>query len=85
MRGGSVWRRCTTDRCRSRVEARASSCPKCGGHSFSWSFRVDLAPTGANRKQRRGGGFVTKAAAVEAMQRLQAAVVDGTHIERNCR
>ena len=85
MRDGSVFRRCTRDGCRSHVEARASSCPKCGEHNFSWSFRVDLAPIGANRKQRRGGGFATKAAALEAMHRLQAAVVDGTHVERNRR
>ena len=83
MRTGSVFRRCTRDACRSRVDARVSTCPKCGGHSFTWAFVVDLGSIGTNRKQRGGGGFATKAAAVEAMNRLQAAVVDGTHIERS--
>ena len=36
-------------------------------------------------KQRFGGGFATKAAAVEAMNRLQSAVVDGTHVQRSRR
>ena len=57
-------------------------CPKCGGHSFTWSFVVDLLPVGQNRKQRRGSGFETKAAALEAMNQLQASVADGTYIER---
>ncbi|MDQ6714125.1 MAG: hypothetical protein M3Z28_13195, partial [Candidatus Dormibacteraeota bacterium] len=37
------------------------------------------------RKQRLGSGFPTKAAALEAMNRLQAAVVDVTHVERSRR
>ena len=82
MRAGSVFRRCTADRCRSRVDARVSSCPKCGGHAFTWAFVVDLKPTGTNRRQRGGAGFATKAAAFEAMNRLQAAAADGTHVER---
>ena len=35
------------------------------------------------KSQRRGGGFPSKAAAVEAMNRLQAEVVDGTYVERS--
>jgi hypothetical protein len=53
------------------------------GRSFSWWFRVDLAAVGAPRQQRRGGGFKSKADAVEAMNRLQASVVDGTYVERS--
>ncbi len=82
MRAGSAFRRCTRDGCRSRAAAGAKACPKCGG-DVRWSFVVDLAVPGAARKQRMGGGFATKAAAVEAMNRLQAAVVDGTHVERS--
>jgi len=85
MRTGSVDRRCTKRGCHTRVAANAPRCPKCGGRSFTWSFIVDLAPIGAVRQQRRGGGFATKAEAVEAMNRLQAAVVDGTYIERSRR
>jgi len=52
---------------------------------LSWSFVVDLSLPGAKRNQRFGGGHATKAAAVEAMNRLQAAVVDGTHVQRSRR
>ena len=81
MRQGSVYRRCTKAGCRSRVGAGARSCSKCHGETFSWSFAVDLAPAGAPRKQRQAGGFPTKAAAVEAMSRLQTQRADGTYIE----
>ena len=47
--------------------------------------RSDVASPGSKRKQRKGGGFATKAAAVEAMNRHQSAVVDGTHVERSRR
>lgn len=57
-------------------------CPKCGGRSFTWSFVVDVLPTGQTRRQRRGSGFETKAAALEAMNKVQASVVDGTYVER---
>jgi integrase len=85
MRAGSAFRRCTKDGCRGRVAARARVCPKCGGDSISWAFVVDVALPGSKRKQHKGGGFATKAAAVEAMNRLQAAVVDGTLVERSRR
>jgi len=80
MRQGSFFRRCTRDGCRSRVAAGARTC-RCGGDTFKWSFTVDLAPPGAPRRQRLSGGFATKAAAVEAMSRLQTARVDGTYVE----
>src|SRR5207247_1195437 len=85
LRAGSAFRRCTKDGCRARVAARARACPKCGGDSFTWAFVVDIALPGSKRKQRKGGGFATRAAAVEAMNRHQAAVVDGTHVERSRR
>lgn len=84
MRAGSAFRRCTKDGCRARAAAGAKACGKCGG-DLRWSFVVDLAVAGATRKQRMGGGFATKAAAVEAMNRLQSAVVDGTHVQRSRR
>jgi integrase len=85
MRAGAAFRRCTRDRCRARVAASARACPKCGGNAISWAFVIDLALPGSKRKQRFGSGFPTKAAALEAMNRLQAAVVDGTHVERSRR
>src|ERR1700686_1844536 len=85
MRAGSAFRRCTRDGCRANVAASVRACPKCGGHSLSWAFVIDLALPGSKRKQRFGSGFATKAAALEAMNRLQAAVVDGTHVERSRR
>jgi integrase len=85
MRAGSAFRRCTKDGCRANVAASVRACPKCGGHSLSWAFVIDLALPGSKRKQRFGSGFATKAAALEAMNRLQAAVVDGTHVERSRR
>ena len=42
---------------------------------------VDLAVPGAPRKQRRKGGFNTKAAAIAAMNELQVAAVSGTNVE----
>ena len=75
--------RCNTRGCRCRVATNAIRHGKCGGRSFSWWFRVDLAAVGAPRQQRRGGGFKSKADAVEAMNRLQASVVDGTYVERS--
>lgn len=81
MREGSVYRRCTRNSCRSRVGAGARNCPKCHGESLSWSFTVDLAPAGAPRRQRQSGGFPTKAAAVEAMTRLQIERSDGIFVE----
>src|SRR5258708_32279675 len=85
MRAGSGFRRCTKDGCRANVAASDWACPKCGGHSLSWAFVIDLALPGSKRKQRFGSGFATKAAALEAMNRLQSAVVDGTHVERSRR
>ena len=81
MRGGSVFRRCNSKKCRARVEVGARVCPKCGGKSFSWTYVVDATLPGEGRKQRKGGGFETKAAAVEAMARLQTEVADGNHVE----
>src|SRR4029077_16533831 len=85
MRAGTAFRRCTRDRCRARVGASARTCPKCGGNAINWAFVIDLTLPGSKRKQRFGSGFPTKAAALEAMNRLQAAVVDGTHVERSRR
>ena len=77
MRAGSAFRRCTKDGCRARVAARARVCPKCGGDSISWAFVVDVALPGSKRKQHKGGGFATKAAAVitSAYARLRMLVM----------
>ena len=83
MRTGSLFRRCTQRGCQSRVAPDAGRCPNCGGRSFTWTFRAELPTVGGIRKQRRAGGFPSKAAAIEAMKRLEAEVVDGTYVERS--
>lgn len=85
VRTGSVFRRCTRDTCRRRVDARGRDVSEVRGALFQMGFRRRPRTTGTNRKQRGGSGFATKAEAVEAMNRLQAAVADGTHIERSRR
>lgn len=85
MRRGSVYRLCSQDRCRAKVPPGARTCPRCGGESLAWAFKVDSAVPGATRRQRQRSGFKTKADATEALNRLQAGVVDGTHVERSRR
>lgn len=82
MRQGSIYRRCTRDGCRARVETGARKCPKCGGDRLSWSFVVDQSLPGGPRKQHKEGGFSTKAEAAERMARFQTEVMDGNHVER---
>jgi len=77
VRQGSVFRRCT---CGARF-GDGRRCRECGSDSYAWSFVVDLAVPGAPRKQRRKGGFNTKAAAIAAMNELQVAAVSGTNVE----
>lgn len=77
MRTGRVFRRCTS--CGAKVEAKR--CSACLGDRFTWAYVVDTAPAGAPRRQRRGGGFATKAAATEAMNGLQADVAGGRFVE----
>ena len=77
MRRGRVFKRCS--RCGARVADRR--CPKCSAETAAWCYVVDAAPPGAPRQQRSRTGFATKAAAVEAMNALQAAKADGTFVE----
>src|SRR5262245_61379511 len=77
MRQGRVFRRCSS--CGARIEGRR--CPKCGGDTFSWAFVVDVSPPGSpTRRQRRGGGFRTKADAQAALNKLQVETAEGRHI-----
>jgi integrase len=77
MRRGSVFRRCT--RCNARVAKR--KCPGCGAlEEYTWAYRIDVQGGGV-RQQRRGQGFPTREAAVEAMARLQVDRADGTYVE----
>jgi len=61
--------------------AAGERCSKRTGLPEMWwpftqlAFVIDLALPGSKRKQRFGSGFATKASALEAMNRLQAAVV----------
>lgn len=77
MRSGRVFRRCTA--CGAKVEAKR--CTACGGDRFTWAFVVDTAAPGAPRRQRRGGGFATKAEATAAMNDLQSRLAGGTFVE----
>ena len=77
MREGNVFKRC--GRCNSTVEGKR--CGDCGYTAYSWSFRVDIAPPGAPRRQRSRQGFATKAEALAALAELQGRVRDGTSVE----
>jgi hypothetical protein len=72
-RGELVVHRPNTIGCRAR-------CP-CGHGRFTWTFTVDVAPTGAaTRQQVKRGGFARKQDALDAMQ---AELVDrrrGAHV-----
>lgn len=78
MRRGTVYRRCT--RCRKNFGA-GRTCKECGQDRFSWTYVVDTAPPGAPRQVATKGGFATKAAALDAMSKLQVAKDAGTYIE----
>ncbi len=77
MRQGRVYRRCS--KCGLKVEPASKRC-RCENDRFSWAFVVDTSPVGAKRQQTLKSGFQTKAAAVEAMSRLQTAKADGTWV-----
>jgi len=77
VREGNVFKRC--GRCNSTVEGKR--CDDCGSTDYSWSFRVDVAPPGAPRRQRSRQGFATKAEALADLADLQGRVRDGTAVE----
>lgn len=79
MRRGTVYRRCGS--CGRRVAGR--ECAHCGGSSSGWAFTVDSSPPGAPRRQTTKSGFRTKEQALRALNELQAAVADGTHVQRS--
>ena len=54
---------------------------ECGSERFTWAFQVDVGPPGGRRDQRIRAGFKTKAAAVEAMAKMQKEIADHTHVE----
>jgi integrase len=63
-RSGPVYRRCTG--CRQRMAS--TRCP-CGHGRFTWTFTVEVAPSGATtRQQVKRGGFARKQDALDAMQ-----------------
>ena len=77
MRQGRAFKRCS--KCGARVPERR--CAKCGSDVWTWSFVVDVARRGERRQQRTKAGFVSKAAAVDAMNRLQQQKIDGEFVE----
>jgi integrase len=79
VRRGHVFRRCT--RCAVRVPDRR--CPKCGGDTFVWAFKVDDSEPGQPRHQLKRSGFATKAAALEALSKLQVQKAEGTYVDPN--
>jgi len=56
---------------------------RCGSDAYSWAFKVDVAPVGSPRDQKLRSGFPTKAAAVEAMVKLQQDAADPSRVEPN--
>src|SRR5215471_15235049 len=83
-RQGQVFKRCT--RCNTRVPERR--CPKCGTRdSFTWGFVVDVTPKDergrliGGRKQKAMQGFTSKAAALAALNQLQAEKTAGTYTD----
>ncbi len=79
MRKGRVYKRCSASGCDGIFKDKR--CARCGGTRGSWAFVVDIAPKGAPRQQRRGGGFATKDEALTAMAELQTRARDGTLVE----
>lgn len=83
-RRGQVFKRCT--KCSTRVEKRA--CEKCGARdSFTWAYVVDVTPKDATgklvgaRRQKKAGGFASRADAQAAMSKLQAEKASGAYID----
>jgi len=84
MRAGVVFKRCT--RCNTRVPER--KCPKCGARdAFTWAYVVDVTPKDdsgrliGKRRQKKAQGFVTRAAAQDALNQLQVEKKSGTYID----
>ncbi len=78
-REGSVYRRCTG--CRQRVTGPA--CP-CGHGRSTWTFVVDVAPSGTTgRQQVKRGGFLRKQDALDAMHGELVDRGRGNYVERN--
>jgi hypothetical protein len=70
MDHGSVFRRCG---CRDQVTRRllGARCPKLGSARHgSWYFSAELPSPAGDRRRIRRGGFVTRAAAVAALEAL---------------
>jgi integrase len=77
VRRGHVFRRCT--KCGAKIPERR--CLKCGADTFTWAYKVDISDPGQPRRQRKKGGFPTKAAAQEAMSKLQVERAEGTYVD----
>lgn len=75
MREGRVYKRCS--KCGAAVKDKEC---RCGNRTTSWAYVVDVSTQGPPRQQKRGGGFPTKGAAVEAMNELQRAHTKGTAV-----
>ncbi len=76
----SIHRRCA---CRDHDGKQlGASCPKLGakGHG-SWTFVTDLPAVNGKRKQVRRGGFPTKKAAQEALEKLRGRASSGQTID----
>jgi len=78
VRQGQVYKRCS--RCGAGWQGNGRRCQQCGHDRYSWTFRIDLAPPGAPREQKRKAGFATKREALTAMNELQAAVAHGAYV-----
>ncbi|MBO0832511.1 MAG: site-specific integrase [Actinobacteria bacterium] len=83
MADGTPFRRCTKKDCRARLPAGQRRCPRCGGERFTWWFVVDLPGEGGRRRQHRTGGFPTREAAQQALNRLRHEVAERTYVDRS--
>lgn len=78
MRRGRVFRRCS--KC-GRKPGTDQHAALCDGRRWTWSYLVDVNPSGAPRKTVGKGGFASKAEAVERLNELQDSIRRRTYIE----
>ena len=75
-RRGYVFKKCTA--CGRKVDDKVCTCK---ARRFTWAYRVDVAPKGAQRRQVTRSGFDTRAAALAALGELQGDLRSGTQVD----
>lgn len=79
MRSGIVYKRCS--KCGRTVKDKVCTYEPCQSKSYTWAYRVDLAPPGAHRKQRGKSGFKTKKEAEDRLHELLQAHKTGSVVD----